>query len=159
MTHPMMPTGIPAPRQSVSVPFKSIGRLRMAKQSLTEDFKEFLTLLNDNGVEYLLIGGYAVGYYGYPRTTADMDIWIAIHPDTARKMVTVFNRFGLQGDDVNEELFCQPGNIVRMGLPPVRIEVLNEIDGVEFAECFSRCKPVIIDGISLLSQRLSEDLL
>jgi hypothetical protein len=49
----MMPTGIPAPRQSVSVPFKSIERLRMAKQSLTEDFKEFLTLLNDNGVEYL----------------------------------------------------------------------------------------------------------
>jgi predicted nucleotidyltransferase len=119
----------------------------MAKQALTEDFKEFLTLLREAGVEYLLIGGYAVGYYGYPRTTADMDIWIAIHPDNARKMVAVFNRFGLQGDDVNEALFRKPGNIVRMGLPPVRIEVLNEIDGVDFTECYSRCKPVQIDGI------------
>lgn len=119
----------------------------MANQSLTEDFKEFLTLLNENGVEYLLIGGYAVGYYGYPRTTADMDIWIAIHPENARKMVAVFQSFGLQGNDLNEELFIKPGNIVRMGLPPVRIEVLNEIDGVEFHECFSRCKPVQIDGI------------
>lgn len=121
----------------------------MAKQSLTQDFKEFLTLLNENGVEYLLIGGYAVGYYGYPRTTADMDIWIAIHPDNSKRMVEVFNQFGLRGADVNEALFQQPGNIVRVGLPPVRIEVLNEIDGVEFAECFSRCQPVQIDGLSV----------
>jgi predicted nucleotidyltransferase len=119
----------------------------MAKQVLTEDFKEFLTLLREEDVEYLLIGGYAVGYYGYPRTTADMDIWIAIHPDTARKMVAVFDRFGLRGGDVTEALFCQPGNIIRMGLPPVRIEVLNEIDGVDFYECYSRCNPVQIDGM------------
>ena len=147
MIHPMMPIGVPALRQNVFAPFKSIGRLLMANQSLTEDFKEFLTLLNENGVEYLLIGGYAVGYYGYPRTTADIDVWIAIQSDNARKMVTVFNRFGLQGTEVNMELFQNPGNIVRMGLPPVRIEVLNEIDGVEFAECFLRCKSVDIDGV------------
>jgi predicted nucleotidyltransferase len=149
----MMPTGVPAPRQNVYMPFKLTGRLRMAKQALTEDFKEFLTLLNENNVEYLLIGGYAVGYYGYPRTTADMDVWIAIHSENARKMVAVFNQFGLRGDNVNEQLFQQPGHIVRMGIPPVRIEVLNEIDGVEFKECFANCKPVEIDGVpvSLIS--------
>ena len=48
---------------------------------LPDDFKEFLKLLNEHGVEYLLIGGYAVGYYGYPRATNDLDIWIAVHDD------------------------------------------------------------------------------
>jgi predicted nucleotidyltransferase len=78
-----------------------------------------------------------------------MDIWIAIHPRNALKMVAVFHSFGLQGDDVGKELFTTPGNIVRMGLPPVRIAVLNEIDGVEFSECFSRRNPVEIDGVSV----------
>ncbi len=128
----------------------------MVKQSLTADFKEFLTLLNEAGVEYLLIGGYAVGYYGYPRTTADMDVWIAIQPDTARKMVTVFGQFGLRGGDVTADLFQKPGNIIRMGVPPVRIEVLNEIDGVTFPECFIRRKVAEIDGISVNLISLSD---
>ncbi|HEY9529710.1 MAG TPA: hypothetical protein VIR02_21640 [Anaerolineales bacterium] len=53
---------------------------------LPVDFKEFLKLLNENGVRYLLIGGYAVGYHGYPRATNDMDVWIAIHPDNAQRV-------------------------------------------------------------------------
>ena len=57
----------------------------MATIHLPHDFKEFLKLLNAHEVEYLLIGGYAVGYFGYPRATADMDIWIAMHPDNAEK--------------------------------------------------------------------------
>jgi hypothetical protein len=57
--------------------------------TLPPDFKEFLRLLNTHNVEYLIIGGYAVGYHGYPRATNDMDIWIAIHPDNAERMVTV----------------------------------------------------------------------
>ena len=61
--------------------------------NLPLDFKEFLKLLNEKGVRYLLIGGYAVGYHGYPRATGDMDVWIAIHPDNAEKMVAVLKDF------------------------------------------------------------------
>jgi hypothetical protein len=69
----------------------------MATSLLPPDFKDFLKLLNSHKVEYLLIGGYAVGYYGYSRATADMDIWIAIHPQNAEKMVAVssFPRSGV----------------------------------------------------------------
>jgi len=59
----------------------------MATIHLPRDFKEFLRLLNAHAVEYLLIGGYAVNYHGYPRATADMDIWIAVHPTNANRVV------------------------------------------------------------------------
>ena len=61
---------------------------------LPSDFKDFLRLLNDKKIEYLLIGGYAVGYHGYPRATNDMDIWIAIDPKTAKLMVLALKEFG-----------------------------------------------------------------
>ncbi len=118
-------------------------------QTLPDDFKEFLKLLNDLEVDYLLIGGYAVGYYGYPRTTADMDIWVAMRSDNADKLTTVFNRFGMVSDQIAPALFLNPGNIVRMGLPPMRIEVLNEIDGVDFNTCFERRQEIIIDSVAV----------
>ncbi len=119
----------------------------MGNQTLPDDFKEFLRLLNDHAVDYLLIGGYAVGYHGYPRTTADIDIWVAIRIDNARKLVDVFQQFGMHSEEITAGLFMQPGDIVRMGLPPMRIEVLNDIDGVGFDESYARCEKVEIDGI------------
>ncbi len=121
----------------------------MESQTLPDDFKEFLRLLNDHGVDYLLIGGYAVGYHGYPRTTADIDIWVAMRIENARKLVDVFHQFGMLSDEIRVELFMQPGDIVRMGLPPMRIEILNDIDGVDFEESYSRCEQVKIDGVSV----------
>jgi hypothetical protein len=56
----------------------------MATIQLPPDFKEFLKLLNSNDVKYLVVGGYAVNYHGFPRATADLDIWIAIDPDNVR---------------------------------------------------------------------------
>jgi len=62
--------------------------------TLPPDFKDFLRLLNEHQVKYLLVGGYAVGYHGYPRATNDMDIWITIRPDNATRMVSVLRAFG-----------------------------------------------------------------
>ena len=73
--------------------------------TLPPDFKEFLRLLNTHGVEYLLIGGYAVGYHGYPRATNDMDIWIAIHSQNAERMVAVLRAFGFDTPDLSPDLF------------------------------------------------------
>ncbi len=75
----------------------------MAGHVLPSDFKEFLKLLNEAEVEYLLIGGYAVGYHGYPRTTADMDVWVAVSVKNASKLVDVFCRFGLQDTNLKPE--------------------------------------------------------
>src|SRR5262245_40633925 len=71
------------------------------------DFKEFLRLLNTHGVEYLLIGGYAVGYHGYPRATNDMAIWIAIHPQNAERMVAVLRAFGFDTLTSPPTCFCR----------------------------------------------------
>ena len=127
----------------------------MADHVFPSDFKEFLKLLNDAEVEYLLIGGYAVGYYGYPRTTADMDVWVAISAENATKLVDVFHDFGMKDVKVTPDLFLQQGKIIRMGVPPMRIEVLTEIDGVSFAECYAARESVALDGqpVNLISLR------
>ncbi|MBT9589064.1 nucleotidyltransferase [bacterium] len=112
------------------------------------DFLEFLSLLSGHQVEYLLIGGYAVGFHGYPRATGDMDIWIACSQETARKMMEVYRDFGIeQGVELGH--FLNPRGILRMGTPPNRLEVTTCIDGVEFADCFGRRVQVEVDGVSV----------
>ena len=74
---------------------------------LPPDFKEFLRLLNENGVKYLLIGGYAVGYHGYPRATNDLDVWIAREPENVTRVVSALHQFGFKGPELSESLFLQ----------------------------------------------------
>ena len=104
--------------------------------TLPPDFKEFLKLLKDHDVRYLLIGGYAVGYHGYARATDDMDIWVAIHPDNAQKLVSALKVFGLDDPNLTPELFLQKPKIVRMGFPPMRLEITTSVSGVDFEECY-----------------------
>jgi hypothetical protein len=91
------------------------------------DFKEFLRLLNFHQVEYLLIGGYAVGYYGFVRATGDMDIWVKIDPANANKVVKALKEFGFAVPELSPELFLKEEQIIRMGLPPLRLEILRQI--------------------------------
>ncbi len=121
----------------------------MATIHLPKDFKEFLKLLNANQVEYLLIGGYAVGYHGYPRATADMDIWIAAKPDNSTKIINVFNDFGFSDFMLQPDIFLKEDQIIRIGLPPIRIEVITTISGVSFDECYSERIIGRIDGIQV----------
>jgi hypothetical protein len=113
---------------------------------LPPDFKEFLRLLNSNRVEYLLIGGYAVGYYGYPRPTGDMDIWIARTPDNAQKVVHALGEFGFT---CPERLLLEQKKVVRMGVPPFRLEILTTISGVNFATCYAERLQVELDEIEV----------
>ena len=121
----------------------------MATVHLPPDFKEFLQLLNFRQVEYLLIGGYAVGYYGYPRATADIDIWIAIKPENAEKVVKVLQEFGFGVEELTPDLFLEEEQIIRMGVPPVRIEILTTISGVSFEECYAARQVDELDGIEV----------
>ncbi|HKJ37997.1 MAG TPA: hypothetical protein VJ972_04430 [Anaerolineales bacterium] len=104
--------------------------------TLPPDFKEFLKLLKEHDVQYLLIGGYAVGYHGYARATDDMDIWVAVHPDNAQKLVSALKAFGLNDPNLTPDLFLQKPKIVRMGFPPMRLEISTSISGVDFKECY-----------------------
>jgi len=117
----------------------------MDKIELHPDFKDFLRLLNSHGVEYLLVGGYAVGYHGYPRATGDMDVWIAISESNAQKAAMVLRDFGMPKEKVSKELFLEKDKVIRMGVPPVRIEVITGASGVGFAKCYSRREVIEID--------------
>ena len=121
----------------------------MATTRLPPDFKEFLRLLNSHQVEYLLIGGHAVGYHGYPRATADMDIWIALHPENAEKVVAVLKTFGFDLPELSVELFLKESQVVRMGVPPVRIELMTTISGVGFGECYVERVIDVLDGVEV----------
>lgn len=116
------------------------------KIRLQADLKEFLSLLASNKVEYLLIGGYAVGYYGYPRPTGDMDVWIAINPENAQRIVNALTEFGFQA---TTQKFLEENMVVRMGVPPFRLEILTTIDGVDFRECYEARNTVMMDGVNV----------
>ncbi len=99
---------------------------------LPTEFSVFLSLLNEHEVAYLLIGGYAVAYHGYPRTTADIDIWIKPDEANARKMVAVLQDFGFGVPELKPDLFLNPAGLIRMGVAPLRIEVMMEVPGIAF---------------------------
>lgn len=120
----------------------------MATIQLPPDFKEFLQLLNDHKVEYLVVGGYAVGYYGYPRATGDMDIWVAFHPGNLRAVAEALRVFGFAIPEPGEA-FLSEGQFIGIGNSPLRIEVLTAISGVSFAECFEAKTRDVIDGIEM----------
>ena len=119
----------------------------MATIRLPPDFKEFLRLLNSASAEYLLIGGYAVIYYGYPRATGDIDIWIALNRKNAEKVAAVLSDFGFDVPDA--DMFLEEERIIRLGTPPFRIEVLTTISGVSFESCYEQRVLGVIDDVEV----------
>ncbi len=116
----------------------------MALPTLERDFKEFLKSLQSNGVEYLLIGGYAVNIHGLVRTTNHLDIWVKISPENAARIDRALREFGFASASLSPELFLAH-NIVRMGVPPNRIEILTSISGVEFESCYAEKEMIPIE--------------
>jgi hypothetical protein len=109
----------------------------MAIPTLPEDFKEFLKLLGSKGVEYLLVGGYAVSIHGYVRATNGLDIWVKISPENALGIDSALREFEFIGSTLSPGLFRVPNNIIRMGVPPIRLEILTAVSGVQFDECYA----------------------
>jgi hypothetical protein len=116
---------------------------------LTDDFKEFLKLFNAHRVEYLVVGGYAVGVHGYPRATVDLDVWVRSSPDNAARIVAALHAFGFAATAPDPSLFLSDRTIVRFGVPPFRIELMTSIDGVMFDACAQRALVMEIDGTSV----------
>ena len=118
-----------------------------ADTPLAARFQRILELLVTNRVEYLLVGGFAVSYYGYVRTTADIDLWVAVSPENASNLVRAIREFGFGSPDLQESLFLLENKMIRLGNPPFRIEILTGISGVGFDECYRQRTIGTIDGV------------
>jgi predicted nucleotidyltransferase len=116
---------------------------------LNQDFKEFIQSLNDNGVRYLVIGGYAVAFHGHPRYTKDMDIWIAIDAENADNIVKALEQFGFASLDLLASDFTTPDQFVQFGYPPNRIDLITSAPGVDFENCYSLRVQAEIDGVQV----------
>lgn len=118
----------------------------MATIPLPPDFSEFLRLLGEHRVRYLLIGGYAVGYHGHVRGTADIDIWVDRAPENADRASAALREFGF---DAEPSLIREPDQVIRMGAPPLRIEMLTSISGVQFDDCYQDRAIVNWEGVEV----------
>jgi len=114
--------------------------------TLAEDFEDFIKLLNRHKVEYMVVGGYALAFHGKPRHTGDLDIWINISEDNALRMLEVIDDFGLQSLGFQKEDFLTEGLISQIGYPPLRIDLLNLIDGVTFKEALRDMQKIELDN-------------
>jgi len=94
---------------------------------LTKDFKEFLQLLNERKVKYLLVGGYAVILHGYPRYTGDIDIWIKPDSKNAKKIMKVLDDYGFGSLNLNLETFTQTDQIIQLGREPNQIDLITSV--------------------------------
>lgn len=111
------------------------GRLR-GKRMLNEDYKEMLSCLVGEKVEFIVVGAYALAVHGYPRATGDIDIWVNPEESNAERVYRALARFGASMGGIREEDFRQKGIIFQIGIAPRRIDILTEIDGVGFDEAY-----------------------
>lgn len=121
----------------------------MKKLRLETDFIDFVNLCNKYEVEYLVIGGYAVSIHGYPRSTKDFDVCIKISEENAKKMVQVLDDFGFASLRLTKEDFLKRDVIIQLGHEPVRIDILNDLDGVPFDRAWANKRVVVFEGESI----------
>lgn len=116
---------------------------------LNQDFKEFIQLLNANGVRYLVVGGYAVALHGYPRYTKDLDVWIEMSPENAAKMVRVLEQFGFGSFGLQAKDFLVADQIIQLGYAPNRIDLIGTLEGVDFDSCHASRVEIKIDQVTV----------
>lgn len=115
---------------------------------LPDDFREFLSILNAESVEYLVVGGWALGVHGYVRATGDMDIWISQSDKNIENLLVALDKFGAP-PGIDGTFFKEKGNAFRMGNPPVRIEIITEASGIEFDVSYANRVLIKTDGVDL----------
>lgn len=116
---------------------------------LGKDFREFVALLNAHRVEYLVVGAYALGAHGHPRYTGDLDIWVRPNDENASRLVAAINEFGFASFNLTSADFNRAGRVLQMGQPPVGIDVMTAIDGVDFDQAYPRRLTVRLDDLDV----------
>ena len=115
--------------------------------TLHPDFREFLASFLDAGAEFLLVGGHAVSAHGFDRYTGDIDVWIEVSEENAARVVAALKAFGFWSADFSEELFLDRGRMASIGREPVKVEILNDVSGLDYAEARSRAVVMNIGGL------------
>jgi len=116
---------------------------------LNQDYKEMLSILLESKVDFLLVGAYAMAAHGFPRATADLDIFVRPSKENAKKVYQALANFGAPMESITIEDFTKRGTIFQVGVIPRRIDVINDIDGVSFEEAFKEKKIVVIEGLKV----------
>lgn len=116
---------------------------------LNEDYKEILQIFIDNKIEFLVVGAYALGVYGWPRATGDIDLWVMASPQNSRNVYNALAQFGAPMEQINEKTFCEQGIIFQIGVAPRRIDVVTKVDGVDFQQAWAARQEFIIDGLKV----------
>jgi len=116
---------------------------------LNRDFKEFIQSLNDNQVRYLVVGGYAVAFHGHPRYTKDIDIWVEMTQENAEKVIRSLDQFGFGSLGLKDKDFLIPDQIIQLGNPPCRVDIINTLSGVDFATCYASRVQIDIEGVKV----------
>ena len=119
----------------------------MARKQLPEDFKDFIRFLNAHSVRYLLVGGWAVGIYGNPRATKDIDFLIAVDDENVAKLQKALFQFG--APTVENKVFQEKGNVFRMGRVPVQIDIINQATGIDFEDCYPRRNVITVEDVQI----------
>lgn len=114
---------------------------------LSQDFREFIELLNNNEVKYLIVGGYAVAVHGHPRYTKELDIWIHADSGNVEKLMSALKQFGFGSLGIMPDEFLTPGQIIQLGYPPNRIDLLTSLKGVDFKNAYGSRVRIEIDGL------------
>lgn len=116
---------------------------------LNRDFSDMLSSLNGAGVEYIIVGAYALAAHGFPRATGDIDIFVNRTPANAQRIMAGLNEFGASLSDISLEDWLAPDMIVQIGIAPCRIEIITAIDGVEFAEAWHKKIPTTLGDLQV----------
>ncbi len=116
---------------------------------INKDFRDFIGCLNKHKVEYLIVGGYAVALHGHPRYTKDLDVFINITIDNAQKLVDAIIDFGFSSLQLNVNDFTEPGNIIQLGYPPNRIDLITSATGLEFDQAWPARIVIDIEGLDV----------
>ena len=115
---------------------------------MNEDFLELLSSLRDAEAKFLVIGAYAVGVHGRPRATKDLDVWVEASAENAARVLQALRQFGAPLGDLMESDLAHVGTGFKMGIPPRRIDILTQIEGITFAEAWpNRIEAEFSDGV------------
>jgi predicted nucleotidyltransferase len=105
---------------------------------IQDDLKDLFRLLNEKNVEYVIVGGYAVAFHGYIRATKDIDILFHSTPENITRLMAALSGFGISATSMDKSVFSKPGQILRIGSPPLMVELINNVSGVTFQEIWNR---------------------
>ena len=116
---------------------------------MNSDFRDILSAFIAEGVEFLLVGAYALAAHGVPRATGDIDLWVRPSPENATRVWTALAKFGAPVSNLSTADLTTPGLIYQIGIRPRRIDVITSIDGIEFHEAWLNRTEVLIDGLMI----------